>query len=238
MTRYQNRSPLWQGTLDSLPFVLVIAPFAMLFGVVATEAGLDLVEVMGLSVLVIAGAAQFAALQQMVDAAPVVMVLATALAVNLRMAMYSAALTPWLGRAPLWKRALAAYLLIDQTYLLSTGRFEAEPEMPRASRYAYYFGTILLIIPIWYAATLAGALAGQAIPEAFALDFAMPITFLAMMAPMLKALPYLAAALTSVGLALALAGLPNGAGLLVAAVAAMVVGAATERLLERRRPRT
>jgi len=235
MTRFQSKSPAWQGALDAAPFVLVIAPFGMLFGVVATEAGLNLVEVMSLTVLVIAGAAQFAALQQMVDAAPVAMVLATALAVNLRMGMYSAALTPWLGQAPLWKRAVAAYLVVDQSYLLTTARCEAEPEMPVSRRYAYFFGTMLPIAPTWYLSTLAGALVGQTIPEAFALDFAMPITFLAMVAPMLKTLPHVAAALTSVGVALALAGLPHGAGLMVAAVAAMVVGASAEAWLANRR---
>ena len=234
MTRFQTRSYLWQGTRDSAPFLLVIAPFAMLFGVVATEAGLNVAELMSLSVLVIAGAAQFAALQQMVDAAPVAMVLATSLAVNMRMAMYSASLTPWLGQAPLWKRALASYMLVDQSYLLTLARCEAEPGMSVAQRYAYFFGTMILIAPTWYLATLAGALVGQAIPEALALDFAMPITFLAMIAPMLKTLPHVVAALTSIGLALALAGLPHGAGLMVAALAAMVAGAGAETWLARR----
>ncbi|MCB1349189.1 MAG: AzlC family ABC transporter permease, partial [Maritimibacter sp.] len=62
MNRFQTRSPALQGLRDSAPFLLVIAPFAMLFGVVAAEAGLNLAELMSLSVLVIAGAAQFAAL--------------------------------------------------------------------------------------------------------------------------------------------------------------------------------
>lgn len=234
MTRHQSRSPVWQGAYDAAPFVLVVAPFAILFGVVATEAGLDLVEIMSLSVLVIAGASQFAALQQMVDAAPTILVLATALAVNLRMAMYSAALTPWLGDAPLWKRALASYILVDQSYLTSIAKYEAEPGMSVAERYGYFFGTMLFVAPAWYAATVVGALVGQAIPEGFAIDFAMPITFLAMVAPMLKSLAHVAAALTSIALALALSGLPNGTGLLLAAVAAMVVGALTEQALARR----
>ncbi|MCB1328060.1 MAG: AzlC family ABC transporter permease [Maritimibacter sp.] len=234
MTRFQTRSMLWQGARDAVPFLFVLVPFAMLFGVVATEAGLNLAEVMGLAVLVIAGAAQFAAVQQMVDAAPVAMVLATALAVNLRMAMYSASLTPWLGQAPLWKRALASYLLVDQSYLLTLTRCEADPDLSVAQRYAYFFGTMLLTAPGWYLATFVGARVGQAIPEAMALDFAMPITFLAMLAPMLKTLPHVAAALTSVALALALSGLPHGAGLMVAAGAAMGVGAGTESWLARR----
>ena len=237
MPRFQNRSLFWQGAVDAAPFVLVIMPFAVLFGVVATEAGLALIEVMSLSVLVIAGAAQFTALQQMVDAAPTAMVLATALAVNLRMAMYSAALTPWMGDAPLWKRAVAAYLLVDQSYLTAVGRFETGADMGPQQRYAYFFGTMLFIAPSWYLATLAGALLGRAIPEGLALDFAMPITFLAMVAPMLKTLPHVAAALTSVVLALALGGLPHGTGLLLAALAAMAVGAGAEILLQRREGR-
>ena len=82
------------GVLHAIPFLLVVAPFAMLFGVVATEAGLPLLETMAMTSLVIAGASQFTALQLMSDGAGVAMAAATALAVNMRMAMFSAALTP------------------------------------------------------------------------------------------------------------------------------------------------
>jgi predicted branched-subunit amino acid permease len=93
-------------------------PFAILFGVVGTEAGLNLAQVMGFSVGVIAGASQFAALQLMSENAPTLIVVASALAVNLRMAMYSAALAPHLGPASLRDRALIAYMNVDQTYAL------------------------------------------------------------------------------------------------------------------------
>jgi predicted branched-subunit amino acid permease len=82
--------------------------------------------------------------------------------------------------------------------------------------------------------TLAGALLGETIPPQFALDFAMPITFIAIIAPMLRTLAHVSAALTSVVGALALAFMPYNAGLLVAAALAMVVGAQTELWLERR----
>jgi len=235
MIRSNPKSFVWQGARDGAPFILVVVPFALLFGVVATEAGLELAEVMGMSVLVIAGAAQFAALQQMVADTPIVMILATALAVNLRMAMYSASLTPYLGAAPLWQRACAAYLMVDQSYMLSVAKYETEPEMTLRDRLHYYFGTMILIGPAWYCASLVGALVGQAIPPEFALDFAVPITFLAMIAPMLRTLAHVAAASTSVLLALALAGLPYGTGLLIAAAAAMVVGASVEVMAGRAR---
>jgi len=212
----------------------VIVPFGLLFGVVGTEAGLNLAQVMGFTVLVIAGAAQFTALQLMVDNAPTVIVLATALAVNLRMAMYSAALVPYLGAAPLWQRALAAYGLVDQSYAVSALEFERNTALSVPARFAFFMGSFLAVAPFWYAATLAGALVGTAIPDGFGLDFAIPITFLALVAPALRTLPHVMSALVSTVLALALAGLPYGTGLLVAAAAAMVTGAATEALLERR----
>ncbi len=230
------KSTYLRGVLDGLPFVLVVVPFAMLFGVVATEAGLRVAETMGFSVLIIAGAAQFAALQMMQDGAPVVLILAVALAVNLRMAMYSAALVPYLGAAPLWKRALVAYLLVDQSYVLAHAKYESQPDLTISRRLAYFFGTVTPVAPLWYAATLAGALAGQAIPPGMALDFAVPITFLAMIAPMLKSLAHVVAALVSVIGALALAWMPFGTGLLVAAALAMAAGAEVERRGWGRRP--
>lgn len=234
MTRSNPKSLMLQGIADGAPFLLVVVPFGMLFGVVATEAGLNLAQTMAMTVLVIAGAAQFAALQQMVADTPVVMILITALAVNLRMAMYSASLTPYLGGAPLWKRAFAAYLMVDQAYMLGHLKFESTPDLSVRERLRYYFGTMILIGPAWYAAGFVGALVGQAIPPQFALDFAVPITFLAMIAPMVKTLAHLAAATTSVVVALLLVGLPYGTGLLIAAASAMAVGASVETMMERR----
>lgn len=229
-----SKSEFLRGIGTGLPFVLVIAPFGALFGVVATEAGLNLAETMGFTALVIAGAAQFTALQLMSENAPVLVILATSLAVNLRMAMYSASLVPWLGGAPLWKRAVIAYMTVDQTYACSVAEYEAKPDLSLSQRIAFFAGVSLPIVPLWYAATLVGALVGAGIPESFALDFALPITFIAMLGPMLRTLAHLSAALVSVVLALALSDLPAGVGLLLAGVAAMITGAVVETLQERR----
>jgi predicted branched-subunit amino acid permease len=230
-----SRRAFGRGLRGGAPFILVIAPFGLLFGVIGTEAGLNIAQVMGFTVLVIAGAAQFTAIQLMVEDAPTLIILATSLAVNLRMAMYSASLTPHLGRAPLWQRALVAYGLVDQSYAVSILEFERNPSLSLPERVAFFMGSFMVVAPWWYAATLAGALLGSAIPPEFALDFAIPITFLALVAPALRTLAHVVAALVSACLALALAGLPYGTGLLLAAVAAMAAGALTEILMERRR---
>lgn len=227
-----SSSPLsayWRGARGAAPFVLVVGPFGLLFGVVATETGLDLVETMAMTVLVIAGAAQFTALQLMREDAPTVIVIIAALTVNLRTAMYSAALTPHLGAAPLWQRALAAYLLVDQTFAYSSAEYERRPALTLTEKVAFYFGSATPVVPAWIGATLAGALLGRGIPPEYALDFAVPITFLAIMAPMLRTIAHVAAAATAILCALVLAVVPYNGGLLLSALVAMVVGAEVER---------
>ena len=230
------KSAYWKGVRDGAPFFLVVTPFALLFGVVATEAGLNVIEALAFSIAVIAGAAQFTALHLLETDAPTVIALVSALAVNLRMAMYSASLTPYIGAAPLWQRAFAAYFLVDQTYACSVIAFEKNPEWTIPQRMAYFFGVMTPICPNWYIFTVVGALIGEAIPPAFGLDFAMPIAFIAMVAPMLRSLPHMAACLAAVTLALLFAWLPLNMGLLVGALGGMMAGAATEQWGDRHRP--
>jgi predicted branched-subunit amino acid permease len=223
------KSVFWRGFLDGLPFVLTAAPFGLLFGLVGTEAGLNLFETMSMAVLVIAGAAQFTALAQMQDAAPVALVIAAGLAVNLRLAIYSAALAPHLGPAPFWQRAVAAYILVDNAYATAIAEFEREPDQPVARKMAYYFAAALPVWIAWYAATLAGALLNRGFPPEWGLDFAVPIAFLAILGPMLRTLAHVVAVLVSLVTVLLLQPMPFNTELLVAALLAMIAGAEVER---------
>ena len=117
---------------DGTPFIVMVGPFALLFGVVAAELGLSMGETLGFSALVIAGAAQFATLELLDAGAPVSVAVGTGLAVNLRMALYSASLVPYLGRAPLRHRAWVAYTLVDQVYALALLRFQGREESQAA----------------------------------------------------------------------------------------------------------
>lgn len=224
-----------RGVRAAVPFTLVVVPFGMLFGVIGTEAGLNIAEVMGFSLLVIAGAAQFTAVQMMMENAPVLVILASALAVNLRMAIYSASIAPYLGQLPVWQKAISAYFLVDQTYALSIAQFQANPEMSPRARLAFHLGTATPICLLWYPATWLGAVLGTRIPPEYALDFALPITFLALVAPALTSLAHVAAALTATVLSLAFIGVPFSLGTIAAALCAMMVGAQTELWMTRRR---
>ena len=133
------------------------------------------------------------------------------------MAMYSASLAPHIGAAPLWQRALAAYFA-DRPDLRRGDeplRAAAAHEPGRRRSRISSASRLPVCVP-WYLATWAGAVAGAAIPAGLALDFAVPVTFIALVAPALRSLPHLAAALVSVVVALALAWLPYNLWLIVA----------------------
>jgi predicted branched-subunit amino acid permease len=234
MARATQKSYYWIGFRTGLPFLLVVIPFGLLFGIVATEAGFTSVQTMAFSSVVFAGAAQFTALQLMAEDAPFLIVVSTALAVNLRMAMYSASLVVWLGRAPLWKRALIAYVNVDQSYAVSMNRFEDEPDLSLSQRIGFFFGAVTPVCPMWIVATGLGIWFGDMIPDWIALDFAVPICFLAIIAPMMRTLAHMVSSVVSIILSLVFYGLPYNLGLLVAGVAAMIVGAQMEIWMKRK----
>ncbi|SDJ10779.1 AzlC family ABC transporter permease [Aliiruegeria lutimaris] len=232
-----QRAAFWRGYRDTSPFVLIIIPYSTLFGVVARDAGLDILQTFSMSVLVIAGASQFTALALLQDNAPVLIALLAALAVNLRMAMYSAALVPHVGHTSLRTRALMAYVMVDQAFAVAVHTYEDNPGMTRPEKVAYYFGCMALICPLWYAFTLLGAIVGTAIPSQFSLDFAVPVCFIALLGPLLRSLPHVLAALVAAVAALAFAWVPWSLGLIIAALCGIVTGAQAELYLRRRADR-
>lgn len=238
MASTTTNSAFWKGVRDSAPFIFMVAPFGFLFGVLAAEAGLIVPETFSFSLAVFAGAAQFTALQLMQENAPLIIILISALAVNLRMAMYSASLTPYLGDAPMWQRALAAYGMVDQSYALSIVKFEKEPDMPVRQRMAYFLGTSGILGPAWVVTSALGTLVGTRIPDSWGVDFVLPLAFLAMIGPMLRTPAHSAACFVAVATALPAAALPYNLGLIVAGIAGMIAGAQAELWLERRRPET
>ncbi len=229
------RSAYWRGARDCAPFIIIVVPYSMLFGVVARDAGLDLLQAMAMSIIVIAGASQFTAVALMQEHAPVFIVLLAALAVNARMAMYSAALQPHVGRAPVRLRAIMAYLMVDQAFALSIKEYDDHPDMRLREKLAYYFGVITPACGAWYGFTFLGAVLGRAVPPELSLHFAVPVCFIALVAPMMKNLPHVVAAFVSILTAVVFADLPYNLALVLAALLAMIAGARCEVWLARRR---
>ena len=211
------------GAVACLPVLLAVGPFGLIFGIVAREAGLDLVQTMVMTATVVAGASQLAVLQLLGDGAPVVMAILAGAVVNLRMAMYSASLAPWWQGVPPHLRALGAVVLHDQAYALSLARYRAREE-PLSDRVGYYFAVGFVTASVWTVMTFVGATLGDRLPADLDLAFMVPVTFISITAPMLRGGRNLAAAGVAAALALAFAWLPYGLGLMVGAAGGIAAG--------------
>ena len=126
-----------------------------------------------MSVIVFAGAAQFAAVGYVASGLPWPgIVLLTAL-LNARHLLYSAALGPWFRQVPFVRRAVAAHLLTDEAFALSIAHFR---RLGRIDEWGYWMGGIVSTFIPWNLATLAGVLLGAQIPDPnrFGIDIIFP----------------------------------------------------------------
>jgi len=212
-----------------------VVPFGMTAGIAAVEAGLDPLMAMGMSLIIFAGAAQLVVAQLIGDGALPLIVVLTALIINLRLVMYSASLAPHFGPLPLPWRASAAYLLTDQAYAVSITRFlHGSVGGPKLW---FYLGTAFPLWVIWLAATALGVWLGAAVPAAWQVGFALPLVFLVLLVPVIRDRPSFVAALVGGGIALVAHDAPYHLGLSIGALAGVVSGVATELMLHRRRGR-
>jgi len=226
---HPRREALRAGAISVAPILIGVFPFGIIAGVAAVEAGLHTVQAIAVSPIVFAGASQLAAVDLMGrNAAPVVIVL-TALVINSRMAMYSAALAPQLRGLGPWRTALGAYLLTDQAFAVSMIRF-AERDDDLDTRFAFYFGAGISLWIVWQIATVIGVIVGKGVPESWSLDFAIPLVFVALVFPAIKDKGTLVAAMSGAVAASAFTGFPLHLGLLAAAAVGIVAGLVTERV--------
>ncbi|GAB7008826.1 AzlC family ABC transporter permease [Halorubrum trueperi] len=216
---------LWAGVRDVSPLILGIAPFALVAGIAAVDAGLGLVEAVGMSVIVFAGASQLAALDLIGSNAPLAVVIGTAVVINVRMVMYSASIAPHFSRYARRMRAGLAYFLTDQAYAISVAEFDANPDR---SRWRYYLGAGATLWIVWQIGTVVGVVVGAGVPDAWGLTFAVPLVFLALLVPAMKDRPTTAAGVAGGSVAVVAAGIPLNLGLLVGAITGILVGLLTE----------
>jgi predicted branched-subunit amino acid permease len=125
--------------------------------------------------------------------------------------------------------------MVDQTYALADQKFHDQPSWTLTQKLRYFAGTVTPICSIWYAMTYVGAKLGSSIPPEYALDFAIPITFLALIAPALRTLPHVIAAATSVLMALLCMNMPYSLGIIIAGITAMSAGSQADLMLKKER---
>jgi 4-azaleucine resistance transporter AzlC len=211
-----------RGATAMIPLLLGVAPFAMVFAVSSVAAGLDLLQTMAMSLIVFAGSAQFTGVNLIAAGAAPWSIIITTLILNARHLLMASALAANVPRLGFWGRLGLGIQLTDESYAVGAAAFLRGAGSP-----AFQFGANMSLYIVWAGFTLIGALIGSAIPDpaALGLDLIFPLTFLAMLVPLLRERASrwvaLAAALLTVGAALLL---PGSWYVLVAGLGASLIG--------------
>ncbi len=211
------------GLRDSLPIAFAVVPFGAIIGLGAVQVGIDKLQAILMPYLVFAGASQLAAYQLVRVGAPVLVILATTTMINLRFTMYSASLARYLTELPRFWRFFIVFFTTDQGFVLALHRFESED--PPASKRDYLLASWLPMWLTWTTAAALGVLLGATVPPSWHLDFAVPLVFLALLAPALRDRPKVLAAIVGGTAAIVLAGLPLNLGMLLGSLAGIAAGA-------------
>lgn len=218
----EKRREFFAGVRAQLPLLLGVAPFGMAYGAYAAKAGISAGLAQAMSAIVFGGASQFVAVRLITESVPDGIVVLTVLLVNARHMLYSASLAPHVDHLNKRWRWLLAYLLTDEAYATTITRYRQPDASPH--KHWFFLGSGLALWTAWQITTAIGVFVGTAVPDSWSLDFALPLTFLAILIPALKDRPAMAAALLAGVIAVIGFGWPYGTGLLTAMVAGMAAG--------------
>jgi len=216
----------WAGVRAEFPLLVGVFPFGMIYGALALNAGLSTSAAQMMSSIVFAGSSQFITTQLVRESAPGFVIVLTIAVVNLRHMLYSASLAPYVASLSTRWKTLLSYLLTDEAYAATVIHYEKEGVTPHG--HWFFLGAGFSLWFTWQVSTALGIFLGTAIPESWSLDFALPLTFIAMVVPVLKNRPAIAAALSAGAVALFAYSLPYKLGLIVAALVGITIGTLLE----------
>ena len=224
-----------KGSKTITPVLLGVIPFAMISGITAINTNLPPAIALFMSITIFAGASQLAVLQLFHQNAAAAVIIYTALIINFRFMIYSLSIAPYFRNEPVSWKMFLSYMMTDQSYALSMVHFMNEPDdNPKW----FFFGASALLWVVWQAATLIGLILGAIIPPQLGLDFAIPLTFTAVLFKSSLDKPTVITVVVSATAAVATANIPMNAGLPLAALAGISAGVLTEIFINTKEKRS
>lgn len=216
------RAQFLAGARDELPILAGTIPFGLIYGVAALGAGVPRGLAQAMSVIIFAGSAQFVVAQFIGASVPAVVIVVTGFVINLRHALYSASIAPYTERLASGWKWLLAYLLTDEAYAVAITHYRREGDaIPKRW---YFLGAGLALWVCWQISTAVGVFLGAQVPASWSLDFALPLTFIALVVPAIKDRTTGMTALVAGVAAVVFMALPFKSGLLLAIAFGIAAG--------------
>lgn len=211
-----------RGAREMVGVALGIGAWGLVTGMAMVKSGLAPWIAVLMSLTVFAGTAQLAVAPLMASGAPIWVIWATALCLNLRFVIFSSQWRPYLAQMPLKRRALMSYFTADLNYVLFMRRFP-EPR-PAPEQVPYFWGGVLVNAGSWHLLSLVGIALADRIPPEWGLGFAGTVALLAMTCALLADRATWLPAIVAGAAAVAAYALPLKLNMLVAIAAAVAVG--------------
>jgi 4-azaleucine resistance transporter AzlC len=219
------------GVKAELPILVGVVPFGMIYGILALGAGLNPFDAQAMSAVIFAGSAQFMTAQLIKTGTPALIIILTGFVINLRHALYSATLAPYVKHLPTRWKALLSYLLTDEAFAVAVLNYQREGVTLKG--HWYFFGAGLALWTSWQLSTGVGIFLVTQMSastnttntlSALGLDFALPLTFIALVVPALKDKAGIVTAAVASLAALLFFAFPYKLGLIAAAFLAIAAG--------------
>ena len=221
------RQAYWAGVRETVAVVPSYVPFALVCGVASVNAGLSTGAAVALPALVFGGSSQAVTTQLMQSADSLWVAVLSGCVVNLRMAVYSAAMSSKVRQYRTPKRMLIAAFLVDNTFAFLQKREAEHPGDPHLI--AFYAGITTVLWPFWVLFCVVGVFAGNVVPASWQLEFAIPLSFIAICATSIRAGPMVASAIVGGLASLALLDMPLKLGLVMACLVGLAAGLLFEK---------
>lgn len=229
-TAEHDESSWRAGLKEGVPTLFGIAAWGMVVGIAMVKTGLTVPQALTMSLLVFAGSAQLASLPLITAHAPVWVIFATALVVNLRFVIFSALLAPHFAHLPWRQRFLFGYVAGDMTVALFLQRYPSQA--PQVGKLSYLKGLLYPNWLAWQTGSIAGIFLGSAVPAAWGLGFAGTLAIICITVPLVMSIPALCGVLVAGTVAVFGAALPYKLGLLAAVMIGMLSAMALAACLE------
>ena len=175
------------GLRTSLPLIIGYFPVAVAFGISATSIGLSQLDATLISLIIFAGASQFAFVGLLAEGTSALIAMLIVVGLNLRHLLYSTSISPSLKGMSLKQKLSAAFGLTDEVF---ASAFSLLKGIPKGNRWSWLIGLELGAYVSWIIGTWVGASSGDLLLAKFgflkpALAFALPALFLSLLLPML-----------------------------------------------------
>lgn len=222
-----------KGFLDILPLNLAVIPWGILCGSLTIQRDFSVIEALLMPMLVFAGAAQLVATELIASNTPLATILFTVFIISSRHFLYGLALRDKLKILPLKQRIAMGFILTDELFALSTHRKSLHGKLRLVYGFvagaSFYFGWLL-----W---NIIGIVAGSYLPDltSIGLDFAIAVTFIALVIPTVTSIPVLVTVCISAVLSVCFKLLHWELALVLASIIAMYCGYITMRIIDRKR---